>query len=317
MDATVIERARPVPHDHLVHLYRTDDELDRAVRDHLLEGFRGDSSGLVIGTPARRERLEHSLESAGLIEALTTTGRYHVADARDTLEAFMVDGLPDPARFHATVGRVVARAAASGARLRAFGEMVALLWTDGNVMGAIELEALWNDLANTYAFSLYCAYPMAALEATDDLVSAQQVCTSHSDVIAPTPRASWPSNGDPQTALFAPSATSPSHARLFVGEVLTQWGCNALAPDAVLVTSELATNAVLHAHSVFRVSLELSSTALRIEVHDTDRTVSRQREAAPRDTSGRGVALVHQLSARAGTQVHATGKITWAELPRL
>ncbi len=183
--------------------------------------------------------------------------------------------------------------------------------------GAIELEALWNDLANTYAFSLYCAYPMASLEAADDIVSAQQVCTSHSDLIAPSPPASWPSNGGPQTALFAPSATSPSHARFFVGQVLSRWGCDALAPDAVLVTSELATNAVLHARSVFRVSLELSPAALRIEVHDTDRTLPQPRDAAPRDASGRGVALVNQLSARAGTQVHVAGKISWAELSRL
>ena len=164
--------------------------------------------------------------------------------------------------------------------------MVALLWTDGNVVGAIELEALWNDLANTYAFSLYCAYPMASLEATDDIVSAQHVCTSHSDVIAPSPRASWPSNGDrsrrcslrrrPARAMRASSSERSSH-----DGVATRWRA-----DAVLVTSELATNAVLHARSVFRVSLELSSAALRIEVHDTDRTLPQPRE--PRRATPRG-----------------------------
>ena len=70
-----------------------------------------------------------------------------VVDAAETIQTFMVARIPDPVLFDATIGAIVERAARGGRAVRVFGEMVALLWADGNVTGALALETLWNDMA--------------------------------------------------------------------------------------------------------------------------------------------------------------------------
>src|SRR5205085_11235780 len=108
-------------------------------------------------------------------------GHVLLLDAADTLAAFMVSDAPDPALFDAVVGEVVRRAAARGRAVRAFGEMVALLWDAGNVAGAVSLERLWNTLAHEVAFSLFCAYPTHGVLGTDG-DDFDDVCLLHSQV---------------------------------------------------------------------------------------------------------------------------------------
>ena len=73
----------------------------------------------------------------------------------------------------------------AGSEVRAFGEMVALLWHQGNVAGAIALESLWNDLAQQQRFSLLCAYPTTGLTAAE-LGDVNEVCRLHSVVHPPS-----------------------------------------------------------------------------------------------------------------------------------
>jgi hypothetical protein len=61
--------------------------------------------------------------------------------------------------------------------------MVALLWAEGQTEAAIELEKLWNELANTYSFSLHCAYPMQAFCREDMAASFLRVCAEHTCVV--------------------------------------------------------------------------------------------------------------------------------------
>jgi len=78
---------------------------------------------------------------------------------------------------------LIAGVAHEGARVRAFGEMVALLWAQGNHSGAIRLEELWNDLQKSYSFSLFCAYPMHGVGGEKLTEPHGGVCTLHSRVI--------------------------------------------------------------------------------------------------------------------------------------
>ena len=72
----------------------------------------------------------------------------------------MVDGSPERERFNEVMGGVLPSVSDGRSRVRAFGEMVALLWAEGNLQRAIRLEELWNDLQKAHSFSLFCAYPM-------------------------------------------------------------------------------------------------------------------------------------------------------------
>lgn len=79
----------------------------------------------------------------------------------------MVNGSISPTRFADIVGSLIVRARGESTRqVRVFGEMVALLWADGDRNGALVLEELWNDLTRRMSFPLLCAYP-ASFFSTD------------------------------------------------------------------------------------------------------------------------------------------------------
>jgi hypothetical protein len=77
-------------------------------------------------------------------------------DARQTMAKFMTGARPDARLFVDVMGETITRLVRGreGTPVRAYGEMVDLLWQDGNTDGAIELERLWNELATRYHFSL-------------------------------------------------------------------------------------------------------------------------------------------------------------------
>jgi signal transduction histidine kinase len=104
-------------------------------------------------------------------------------DAAETLSKFMVEGSPEPALFARVIGDIIARAAEGGQCVRIFGEMVALLWADGNYDAAIRLEELWNYLQETYSFSLFCSYPMNGFGGEALAKPLSDVCVGHSRVI--------------------------------------------------------------------------------------------------------------------------------------
>jgi hypothetical protein len=73
-----------------------------------------------------------------------------------------VNGHPDADRFDRVVGEKVRAAVerSAGYGLRAYGDMVGVLWAERQFPAAIRLEQLWNKLRKTVPFSLFCAYPV-------------------------------------------------------------------------------------------------------------------------------------------------------------
>lgn len=171
-------------HDHFVQLYDSDPFLVGSMARFMAPGLFGDDAAIVVATKPHRESLEHALTKAGCdLKAAAEQGRYVSLDAAEMLSRFMVDGTPDPMRFMDSIGGLVARTAPTGRRVRIFGEMVALLWADGNMTAAIELEKLWNDLANVHPFTLFCAYPVTVLPSEADIETFSKVADTHVRVL--------------------------------------------------------------------------------------------------------------------------------------
>jgi PAS domain S-box-containing protein len=178
----------PTSSGHTVQFYEDDsfllDGLARFIGASLVAG----NSAVVIATKAHRDSLAEYLRSRGFdpTQAIRQ-GRFLVLDASETLAGFMIDGRPDPARFTQYLGSLLTqlRAAAQGnnRHVAAFGEMVALLWAEGKRDAAIELEQLWNCLAQTHAFHLHCAYPLGLFASQPDAESITAICAEHSHVI--------------------------------------------------------------------------------------------------------------------------------------
>jgi anti-sigma regulatory factor (Ser/Thr protein kinase) len=92
------------------------------------------------------------------------------------------------------------------------------------------------------------------------------------------------------------------------------WGFDEASPDAELLVSELVTNAVLHARSATRVTIERDDTRVRISVCDDSPARPRLRDYGPDAVTGRGLVIVDRLARRWGVDPSDAGKCVWFEI---
>ena len=173
----------PDVHDHEVAFYETDAHLTDTVAAYLAPAFDG-GAAVVIATAEHRAAFVTALRDRGIdVDGALAGGGLVLLDAAETLATLLEGDMPDADRFRAVIGSIIDSVGAGGRPIRAYGEMVALLWDDGAVHAAIALEDLWNELADTYAFSLLCAYPTSAFEREGSTEPFRTVCGQHSRVV--------------------------------------------------------------------------------------------------------------------------------------
>lgn len=107
---------------------------------------------------------------------------------------------------------------------------------------------------------------------------------------------------------------SIGRARRFVAEALAGEVEAEVLHVALVITSELTTNAMLHARTGFEVVVRFDETGLRLEVHDGDPHLPRRKRYSQRSGTGRGLILVESLASVAGAERTDAGKVVWAVL---
>lgn len=158
--------AAVAPSEHIAHFYENDDELLDALSIYIGEGLKQNDGAIVIATPEHLRALRYRLDGmeADLMRAMFED-RYITLEASVALTSFMVDGQPDERLFNEMARTLLRRASTSGRRVRAFGEMVALLWASGNREGTVQLEQMWNQFSRTHNISVLCGYPKSMFPA--------------------------------------------------------------------------------------------------------------------------------------------------------
>ena len=122
-------------------------------------------------------------ESQGFdIAAVAATDQYIALDADEALAKFMRKGWPDDELFQNFIEQLLARAQSRGRRVRAFGEMVAILWAQGNNGATVRLEHLWNRMCHDKTFSLFCAYPRSGFTQST-IASIKEIFDAHSRLV--------------------------------------------------------------------------------------------------------------------------------------
>lgn len=168
--------------DHDVVFYARDDDLVRQVAEYLLGVMRDNGVGVTLATPGHRVAIEARLEQAGVsLMAARAHGTYVALDAEEIMSRFMINGFADPAGFWRAISPVIKNATAKRRKVAVFGEMVALLWARDLAGAAVDLEALWNELASQYSFSLLCAYPADVLGSSGHADDLLEVIAAHGD----------------------------------------------------------------------------------------------------------------------------------------
>jgi len=171
-------------HDHAVQFYRDDAALLTTLGRFVREGLLAGQPVLVIATPEHRAHLAAQLLEEGLMPtSFERGGTLWLLDARETLESFMDGAKPDPARFHNVIGDLLRTAHGGRGPVRAYGEMVDLLWKAGQAEAAIRLEMLWNSLATTHHFMLLCGYCIGSFYKQTGRFDIGDVCAQHAKVL--------------------------------------------------------------------------------------------------------------------------------------
>jgi hypothetical protein len=310
------------PRAHVVQFYGHDDELVESVGGYLAEAIEAGGVAIVIATEAHRRAFTEHLGGARIDPGAggaglgPSGGSLVLLDADEAMATLLIDGRLARQRFDKLIGDLIRDATAAGRPVRAYGEIVARMWAGGYVTAALELEGLWNDLGREADFSLYCAYPLASVEGEGDVDAFHEVCRQHSAVVgAPV---SLPRLGVAPLELartFSPVGLGPTEARRFVTDTLAAWGHLGLVEDAAVITTELATNAVVHAQTEFTVSVcRRPDGTIRVTVADGSPEPPRQRHPEPFDGSGRGLRLVAAIATGWGTDALTDGKVVWAQL---
>lgn len=174
-----------LPPVHSVHVYDHDPDLISRLAAIVSTGLRIGDAVLVVATKEHRDQLVDEVEKMGIdVGAAVRDGRYITLDAHETLSLFMRNGSPDAALFSASLGTLIADARARAKEknhgLTVFGEMVAVLWNNGQKVAAFALEDIWNAALSDNTFHLHCAYPRAAF--TDE-AELRSICDVHSHVL--------------------------------------------------------------------------------------------------------------------------------------
>jgi len=170
------------PCDHVVQIYETDLVFLDALEGFVSGGLRSGDAVVVIAGVAHLAALEDRLRALGFDLAwLRARGLYIRLDAREALSRFMVQDWPDEQLFRQFVQETLD--AAGERRVRAFGEMVAVLWAEGKTGATVRLEHLWHRICQESKLSLFCAYPRIGFtKDSDDAI--REICEAHSRIIA-------------------------------------------------------------------------------------------------------------------------------------
>ncbi|HEX9041199.1 MAG TPA: MEDS domain-containing protein [Trebonia sp.] len=297
--------------NHIVNFYGADDELADSVGRYLADGIRAGEGVVVVATAPHRLAFEARLAREGLDAGEEQrAGRLLTMDASALLSRFLAGTRLDHDRFEAVATALVGRAAAGGRPVRIYAEMVALLWEEGDVGLAIELEDLWNKLGARLPFALLCGYPASVLADQGNADPVRDVCQLHTAV------------ADQRS--FPAERNSVRAARHYVTGLLGEGADEAAVCDTAIVATELAANAVLHARSGFTLTVSRSAGMTRIAVRDntpvevleaTGPEVAQPVGAPFEIMTGHGLSVVAQLASRWAVDPLPDGKVVWAELP--
>jgi hypothetical protein len=174
----------PASGDHIVQVYQDEAFLADAVAEYVGCGLRQGEAAVVIAAPAHIEAFRQKLERDGVAAAAAVErGQLRLLDAEDSLAKFTVGGRLDWTQFHAVVGGLIAELRLQYPAVRAYGEMVDVLWQRREREAAIRLEEFWNDLAGLQTFSLFCAYYLDNLDPGAYGGPLEHVCKVHTHLI--------------------------------------------------------------------------------------------------------------------------------------
>ena len=171
------------PCNHIVHLHGGDAAALRERAGRFLgQGLAAGEAALIIASPPHADALVCQLSKDGHDPiGSIRSGRLALVDAGAMLAEMMPAGSLDRDAFMRSVGGALSalRVRSGASRVRAYGEMVGILWQAGRYRDAAVLEDYWNELLKEEDLSLFCGYAIDLLDANLDIEALRPLLAAH------------------------------------------------------------------------------------------------------------------------------------------
>lgn len=169
--------------EHVAQIYENDDAFLSTLEDFVCGGINSGDAVVIIATADHLTSLNTRLIKREYdISELISNEQYFPLEANAMLEKFMVNHWPDAKLFNECINELISKATKHNKNVRAFGEMVAILWSEGRNGATVQLEELWRQLHSKNRFTLYCAYPKSGFTQNPS-ESIEKICGLHSKII--------------------------------------------------------------------------------------------------------------------------------------
>lgn len=152
------------PEGHLIFFYNKQSELLKPLSEFIYYGIQAKEICIVIAQRANIIKINQRLNEL-LINAdkQINKGQYIVLDANTILKKIMLNGLPNKTLFLETFNQAFSvlrnNYPYKKRKIRVYGELTATFYLTRNLKGIIQLESMWNELANKQSLTLFCGYP--------------------------------------------------------------------------------------------------------------------------------------------------------------
>jgi len=172
------------PCEHVVQIYENDEAFLGSLEGFISTGLISGEAVIIIATREHISAISKRLNARGFdVDGFICRDHLITVEAGEALSKFMVNDLPDENLFTKYITELFQRALNNNMQIRAFGEMVALLWQNGLNGATVQLEKLWNKLHDNKQFTLFCSYPRIGF--TQDIdASMQSICCIHSKILS-------------------------------------------------------------------------------------------------------------------------------------
>lgn len=170
--------------NHSVQVCQNDTSQAEAVTHYIQKGLLNNEAVVVFARPALRQAVISKMDALGLdVQTFKSQGQIRFFDAEFLLSSFLIEGELESSAFQEFIGYPIQVAQLKFGRVRAFGEMVNVLWKKGEYDTAMQLEDLWNDLSKQLEFSLLCSYSLDNLDPNSYDASLELICKCHKHLV--------------------------------------------------------------------------------------------------------------------------------------
>jgi hypothetical protein len=178
--------SEPGENGHIVQLYQDDVFYGEAISHFAAEGLVRGESIILVATKPHWKTISGRLHGKGFdTDRLFRDGQLTLLDADATLPKFMAGGLPDGKIFKPLAKRTIEKARAGGKfpRVRWWGEMVNVLYVEGNPRASNRLEEFFDEVAHEESIAIFCSFLMDKFDPKIYSEAFGNVCRTHSHVI--------------------------------------------------------------------------------------------------------------------------------------